>query len=203
MVETWSAHDVEAVRAALAADRGRAGEPRRLPASPRGVLADGRADFRGFPLTEMTGVAIADADLSAARAPKNPFGVEQAIVLRTVVAERSVFDRAGKFRQLDGRFSACSFRRITTQSCSVAGQFTDCDFTGANFSGAHLAARFARCRFEGCNLHLASWPSSFQDCAFAGARIHELFADVRAAAFAAERVTFTVTTSRVLAGEFR
>ena len=203
MAGTWSETDTGTVRDALATDRGRAGAPARFPPSPRGVLADGRADFHGFPLTEMTRVAIVDADFSAARAPKNPSGVEQTIVLRDVAAERCVFDRAGKFRQLDGRFSACGFRKITTKSCSVAGVFSDCDFSGANFGAAHFAARFVRCRFEGCNLHLASWPSSFQDCTFAGARIHELFADVRAAAFAAERVTFTVTTSRVLPGEFR
>ncbi len=145
-------------------------------------------------------MSIAGADFTGARAPKNQFGAEQSIQLQDVIADRSVFDRAGKFHRLIGQFTACSFRKITTKSCSVSGTFTDCDFSGANFKLAHFNARFIRCRFHECNLHLASWPSTFQDCEFKGAGIHEIFGDVRAAAFASDHVTFTVTMSNVIVG---
>jgi uncharacterized protein YjbI with pentapeptide repeats len=146
-------------------------------------------------------VQIANADFTAARSAKNQFGVEQTIQFEDVVADRSLFDRAGKFSRLTGQFTACSFRKMTTKSCSIGGTYTDCDFTGANFKGAHIDGRFIRCRFNGCNLHVASWAGSFQDCEFASAGIHDLFADVRAAAFAGGRVTFTVTMSKVISGE--
>lgn len=204
MADTWTSEEADPVAAAIAPPPGqmRASTPMPapMPPSPRGQLPGGRADFRGFPLTQATAVCLVDVDFTGARAPKNRFGVRQTIQLREVVAERSVFDRAGAFHRIQGQFRECSFRRITTSSCSVTGTFTDCDFSGANFQGAHFAARFIRCRFEGCNLHVASWPSHFEDCEFAGARIHNLFADVRAAAMAGARVTFTVTMSRVIPG---
>lgn len=203
MTTQWTEPEIAPIREVLIPKRGLARLPVPLPASPRGELPAGLADFRGFPLTEAAMVAIADADFTAARAPRNQSGVEQSIQFRNVAAERSVFDRAGKFSRIDGQFTGCSFQKITTRSCSIAGVFTDCDFSGSNFKAAHFNARFIRCRFQNCNLHLASWPSSFQDCEFTGAAIHELFADVRTAATAAERVTFTVTMSSVLPGVFR
>jgi hypothetical protein len=201
MVDAWAASEAASVEAALLLKRGATRQAMAMPASPRGTLPNGLADFRGFPLTEATSVSIADADFTAARAPKNQFGVEQAIQFQDVVADRSVFDRAGKFHRLNGRFANCSFRKITTKSCSVSGAFTDCDFSGSNFKGAHFNARFIRCRFHDCNLHLASWPSTFEDCEFKGAGIHEIFADVRDAALADDRVTFTVTMSKVILGK--
>jgi uncharacterized protein YjbI with pentapeptide repeats len=189
------------VEAAIFLKRGAMRKAIPMSASPRGTLPSGLADFRGFPLMEVACVSLADADFTAARAPKNQFGAEESIQLRDVVAERCLFDRAGKFHRLKGQFGSCSFRKITTKSCSVNGIFTDCDFSGANFKGAHFDARFIRCRFHDCNLHLASWPSRFEDCEFKGAGIHDLFADVRAAAFASDRVTFTVTMSKVIRGD--
>ena len=203
MVDAWTTAEVEPVLAAILLKRGQSRKPMAMPSSPRGTLPDGLADFRGFPLAEVTLVSITQANLSGARAPKNQFGVQQFIRLTDVTAEQSVFDRAGKFGSLKGKFEACSFRKITATSANIAGTFTDCDFSGANFKQAHFNGRFIRCRFQLCNLHLASWPSSFQDCEFAGAGIHELFADVRASAFAGDRVTFTVTMNRVYPGEFR
>lgn len=203
MVEDWTAAEIDLVTTVIFLKRGQMRNAVPMPASPRGTLATGLADFRGFPLAEVTAVTMTDADFTRARAPRNPFGAEQSVQLMDVVAERSVFDHAGKFHRLHGQFSGCSFRKIKTSSASIIGTFKDCDFTGANFKGAHFNARFIRCCFRDCNLHLASWPSSFQDCEFAGARIHELFADVRDTAFACDRVTFTVTMSKVHPGEFR
>lgn len=201
MAGNWTAGEADPVQAAIVLKRGAMRKAIPMPASPRGTLPSGLADFRGFPLTEVVCVSLADGDFTAARAPKIQFGAEQSIQLRDVVADRCIFDRAGKFHRLKGQFTGCSFRKITTKSCSVSGTFTDCDFSGANFKGAHFDARFIRCRFHECNLHLASWPSTFQDCEFAGAGIHDLFADVRAAALASDRVTFTVTMSKVIPGE--
>ena len=201
MADAWNATDVGQVEAAIFLKRGAMRKAIPMPASPRGTLPSGLADFRGFPLTEVASVSIAGADFTQARAPKNQFGVEQSIQFQDVTAERSIFDRAGKFHRLIGQFSACSFRKITTKSCIATGTFTDCDFSGANFKGAHFNARFIRCWFHECNLHLASWQSSFQDCEFKGAGIHDTFADVRDAAFAGDRVTFTVTMSKVIVGE--
>jgi uncharacterized protein YjbI with pentapeptide repeats len=201
MADAWCATDVGQVEAAIFLKRGAMRKAIPMSASPRGTLPSGLADFRGFPLMEVACVSLADADFTAARAPKNQFGAEESIQLRDVVAERCLFDRAGKFHRLKGQFGSCSFRKITTKSCSVNGIFTDCDFSGANFKGAHFDARFIRCRFHDCNLHLASWPSRFEDCEFKGAGIHDLFADVRDAAFASDRVTFTVTMSKVIRGD--
>jgi uncharacterized protein YjbI with pentapeptide repeats len=200
MADAWITEEMAPIQAAIFLKRGAMRKAIPMPASPRGTLPSGLADFRGFPLAEVASVSIADADFTGARAPKNQFGAEQSIQLQDVVADRSVFDRAGKFHRLMGQFTACSFRKITTKSCSVNGTFTDCDFSGANFKLAHFNARFIRCRFHECNLHLASWPSTFEDCEFKGAGIHEIFADVRAAAFASDRVTFTVTMSKVIVG---
>lgn len=200
MADAWNANDISEVEAAIFLKRGAMRKAIPMPASPRGTLPSGLADFRGFPLTDVASVSIADADFTGARAPKNQFGAEQSIQLQDVTADRSVFDRAGKFHRIMGEWTACSFRKITTKSCSVNGAFIDCDFSGANFKGAHFNARFVRCRFHDCNLHLASWPSTFEDCEFKGAGIHEIFADVRAAAFANDRVTFTVTMSKVIVG---
>jgi uncharacterized protein YjbI with pentapeptide repeats len=201
MAGNWTAGEADPVQAAIFLKRGAMRKAIPMPASPRGTLPSGLADFRGFPLIEVVRVSIADADFTGARAPKNQFGVEQSIELQDVTAEASVFDRAGKFHRLVGQFRNCSFRKVTTRDCGVNGTFTDCDFSGANFKGAHFNARFIRCRFHDCNLHLASWPSSFEDCEFSGAGIHDLFADVRAAALASDRVTFTVTMSKVIPGE--
>lgn len=200
MVDAWTTAEAAAIQAAIFLKRGAMRKASPMPPSPRGNLPSGLADFRGFPLTEVASVSIAGADFTQARAPKNQFGAEQSIQFQDVIVDRSVFDRAGKFHRLMGQFTACSFRKITTKSCSVSGIFTDCDFSGANFKGAHFDARFIRCRFHECNLHLASWPSTFEDCEFKGAGIHEVFADVRAAAFASDRVTFTVTMSKVIVG---
>ena len=204
MADKWNAVEIDQVQTAIFLKRGQMRRPAPMPDSPRGSLPGGLADFRGFPLMEVTAVAIADADFTGSRAPKNQFGAEQSIQLMNVIAERSVFDRAGKFHRLDGRFNACRFHKITTRSASISGTFTDCDFSGANFKMAYFSARFIRCRFHSCNLHLAGWPpSSFQDCEFAGSGIHDLFADVRDAALAGERATFSVTVSKVYPGEFR
>ncbi|HRK17448.1 MAG TPA: pentapeptide repeat-containing protein [Hyphomicrobiaceae bacterium] len=200
MAAAWTTEEITAIQAAIFLKRGAGRKAIPMPASPRGTLPTGLADFRGFPLTEVACVSISDADFTRARAPKNQFGVEQSIQLQDVIGDRSVFDRAGKFLRLMGQFTTCSFRKITTKSCSVNGTFTDCDFSGANFKLAHFNARFIRCRFHDCNLHLASWPSTFEDCEFKGAGIHDIFGDVRAAAFASDRVTFTVTTSKVIVG---
>jgi len=201
MANAWTMEEMAPIQAAIFLKRGAGRKAIPMPASPRGTLPSGLADFRGFPLTEVTCASISDADFTRARAPKNQFGAEQSIQLQDVTAERSVFDRAGKFLRLMGQFNACSFRKITTHSASISGTFTDCDFSGANFKMAYFSARFIRCRFHNCNLHLAGWPpSSFQDCEFAGAGIHEIFADVRDAAFAGDHVTFTVTMSKVIVG---
>ncbi len=200
MADEWTAQEIDPVQSAIELKRGQMRKPIPMPASPRGTQPDGRANYRGFPLTAVARVQISDADFTAARAPKNQFGVEQTIQFQDVVADRSLFDRAGKFSRLTGQFAACSFRKMTTKSCSVGGTYTDCDFTAANFKGAHLDGRFIRCRFNGCNLNVASWAGGFQECEFTGASIHDLFADVRAAAFAAGRVTFTVTMSKVIFG---
>lgn len=201
MANEWTTEEMAPIQAAIFLKRGAMRKAIPMPASPRGTLPSGLADFRGFPLTEVARVSIAAADFTGARAPKNQFGVGQSIQLQDIVADRSVFDRAGKFLRLMGQFTACSFRKITTMSCSVTGTFTDCDFSGANFKLAHFNARFIRCRFHDSNLHLASWPSTFEDCEFKGAGIHEIFADVRDAAFANDRVTFTVTMSKVIVGD--
>jgi uncharacterized protein YjbI with pentapeptide repeats len=201
MADAWSPTDIGEVEAAIFLKRGGGRLAIPMPASPKGNLPSGLADFRGFPLTEVACVSIADADFTGARAPKNQFGAEQSVQLTDVAVERSVFDRAGKFHRLMGQFNACSFRKITTRSASISGTFTDCDFGGSNFKMAYFSARFIRCRFHNCNLHLAGWaPSSFLDCEFAGAGIHEIFADVRDAAIAGDRVTFTVTMSKVIVG---
>ena len=189
MREAWSDADVEQVNASLLRPR-HAAHP---APSPRGVAPSGLADFHGFPLTRMEGVHIADADFTAARPPKNAFGVAQSVHVLDVTADRVVFDRAGPFHRLHGAFSACTFRRISTRHGSLVGSFSDCDFTGANFNGAHFAARFLRCRFVDCRMHLASWGGEFDDCEFAGSSIHEIFHDIRDLALAAERVSFVVT----------
>jgi hypothetical protein len=194
----WTAVEVEQVQAALSAGPAHA---RAMPPSPRGTLPSGAGDYRGFPLTELRGVIIVDVDFTGARAPKNAVGVDTSVQLQEVVATRCAFDRVGKVHRLAGQYTACSFRGLSTRSCSVRGTFVDCDFTGANFKGAHFSAHFLRCRFDDANLQLASWPSSFRDCTFAGAEIQPIFSDVRAAAFAGERVTFTVTMSAVKTGE--
>ena len=204
MVDGWTAAEVDRVQAATSLPQGRMRLPVPMPPSPRGTLPGGQADFRGFPLTELRAISIAEADFTGARAPDRSPGPAPFIRLDVVDVERSVFDRAGRFHRLHGQFRACSFRRITTQGCSLAGTFTDSDFSGANFKGAFFGARFVRCRFHDCNLHLATWAvSSFQDCEFGGAAVHPIFADVREVALGSERATFTVTMSRVLPGEFR
>lgn len=167
------------------------------PASPRGQSPAGLADFRGLPLTRIEGITLTDADFTAARAPRNAFGVAQSAQVRRVLAERVTFDGAGPFYRLEGQFHACTFRRIRTTSCSVTGTFTDCDFTGARFAGAHVDARFVRCRFTDCDLRLASWGGTFEACVFTGSKIHELFSDIRAITSAADPVSFTVTPTGV------
>jgi hypothetical protein len=131
-----------------------------VPALPRGLTA---------------------ADFSKARAPKNAFGVQPSIQLQDAVAERCLFDRAGKFLRLPGRFTGCGFRKTTTRSAALLGRMNDCDFCGAN-------------------LHVASWSCVFRACSFAEAGIHDVCADLRAVGLAAERVRFAATMNRVIPG---
>ncbi len=193
MAAGWTTEEMTVVREALA--RGQ------VPPSPRGKTGEGLVDFRGFPLEKVgLGAALTRVDFSKARAPRNDFGVEQSIQLQQVVAEGCLFDGAGKFLRLSGRFTRCSFRKVTTKSAGIQGRFEDCDFSGSNFKGAHLDGEFLRCRFDGANLHVASWAGVFRECSFSGSGIHDLFAEVAAVAIAAERVSFTVTMNRVIPG---
>lgn len=201
MAELWTAAEISEIEAAIQLKPGLRREPVPMPASPKGNLPSGLANFRRFPLLGAACVTMAEVDLSHARAPRNAFGAEQTIQLRDVLANRCVLDRAGKFHRIAGHYTDCSFRRISTEHAAIEGTFIDCDFSGANFKNAHFNARFVRCRFHDCNLHLASWPSTFEDCSFEGARIHEIFDDIRAAAFASDRVTFKVTMNKVIQGE--
>lgn len=201
MAELWNADEAASIAAAIFLKPGVRRDPIPLPASPRGNLPNGMADFRSFPLHEAAWVSMDGADWSGARAPKNRTGAQETIQLRDLNASRCVFDRAGKFHRITGQFTGCSFRKITTMRAHVAGTFTDCDFSGANFRSAHFDARFVRCQFHGCNLHLASWPSTFEDCEFRDADIHPIFQDIRDAAFASDRVTFKVTMSKVIVGD--
>jgi hypothetical protein len=193
MAGTWASEEVALLREAFG--RGQ------VPPSPRGLTEAGLGDYRGFPLERMgRGAVLTQADFTKARAPKNAFGVEQSIQLDSVQADGCLFDGAGKFLRLSGRFTGCSFRKITTRSAAVQGRFEDCDFTGASFKGAHLEGEFLRCRFDAANLHVASWTGAFRECRFAGAGIHDVFADIRSVAVASESVSFTATTNRVILG---
>jgi len=199
----WTNEEINSVNSVLIPKGRQRQNPVELSQSPHGILPNGTADFRQFPLTRASGVIISNADFANSRSPENEYGVDQSIMLTWVKCERVLFDRARVFHRIDGRFDNCSFQRIGTDHCGFVGTFTDCDFTGTSFRNAHLVANFVRCRFHDCKMKVGSWGSSFENCEFVGASIDPLFADVRDIALSSDKVTFVVLTGKVHAGETR
>jgi len=203
MATNWTDDETAALNSVWNAKSRNDQGPVAPPPSPHGTLPSGAADFRKFPLTRMSGVAISNADFTGSRSPNNQYGVDQLIMLTWVHCDHVVFDKSRVFHRIDGQFRSCSFRKIGAAGCNFDGTFTDCDFSGTSFRNAGLAANFVRCKFHDCNMKVAGWGSSFEDCEFQGATIDPIFEDVRDAALSADRVTFCVLTHKVHVGETR
>lgn len=140
-----------------------------LPPSPFGTLPSGRADYRGFALTEAVKYArLAATDFSGTVC-------QAAGAFIDCVIDNCVFDGL----EIQGRFvgkqlTSCSFVMARMRSARPGELFTDCDFSAADLSHAITSeVKFTRCNFAQADLRRAILQyCRFEDCLFAETRFH-------------------------------